>query len=255
MSNAEPTGYERIDEEGTIESGSLSTAALEGIVAAQTEKIRALETVVFGLRHSKNAHTSDVARGAEQIKILHEQVKSLQKHIAAMIVNNPQKPSYTVSQNQSCDGLMWNKDHPKKFYISPTGGHKDIADKPRLDLVPIEFVEGAALAFKFGAKKYSAHNWRKGIEVSILVRSLLSHVMKYNDGEDKDHESNLHHLDHACATLAMLITTAKTMPHMDNRYGKALRTPLGEFIRRQEAAGNAINTNYRESSDNSEGRV
>lgn len=120
-----------------------------------------------------------------------------------------------------CDADLEIETKTPNHYTSPTGGQKDIAGKPRLDLVPFEFIEGAANAFTFGAGKYSEHNWRNGVETSLLVRSLLSHVMKYNNGEDRDQESGLHHLDHACATLAMLITMVKTRPDMDTRYKSA----------------------------------
>ena len=35
-------------------------------------------------------------------------------------------------------------------------------DKPMMDLVRPEFVQGVAYVLTFGAQKYAAHNWTKG---------------------------------------------------------------------------------------------
>jgi hypothetical protein len=215
--------------ESTIESGRVSDMR-------RNKATGDLQTENATLQRTIKAHLSDVARAQEEIKVLREENKILKEQLVRsaahhagidMVLSsdiadvfrhmfNPARRSDTI--NVSYDNYKVSAIEAPVFHKSPTGGQKDIAGKPRLDLVPFEFIEGAANAFEFGTKKYSVHNWRKGIEVSILVRSLLSHVMKFNEGEDKDSESGLHHLDHACATLAMLITTAKTMRHMDNRY-------------------------------------
>jgi hypothetical protein len=250
-----------------------------------------LQTENAMLQRAIKAHLSDVARAQEEIKVLREQNKTLKEQLVRSTAHhigidmarspgiadafrymlNPARRSDTI--NVSYDNSKVLASEVPVFHKSPTGGQKDIAGKPRLDLVPFEFIEGAANAFEFGTKKYSAHNWRKGIEVSILVRSLLSHVMKYNNGENKDRESGLHHLDHACATLAMLITTAKTMPHMDNRYsvfncGQAAvgdaRVDAGRLYRTQEQQREtekriqhelSLHAASNNKSDNPEGRV
>lgn len=106
-----------------------------------------------------------------------------------------------------------------KFDVSPSGALKDVAGKPRLDLVPFEFIEGAARAFTYGAEKYDTHNWRKGMTVSKIVRSLLNHICRWwMLGEDYDKESGVHHLDHASANLAMLMSTLVDQPHLNDRF-------------------------------------
>ena len=116
---------------------------------------------------------------------------------------------------------IWTGPKRESFDTAATGALKERVDKPRLDLVPFEFIEGAARAFEYGATKYAEHNWRKGMKLSWLARSLMSHIFKWwMLGEDKDAESGLHHLDHAAACLAMVMTTLKEHPRMDDRYKK-----------------------------------
>jgi hypothetical protein len=99
----------------------------------------------------------------------------------------------------------------------PTGVKYD-AGKPPVDLVPEEYVLAAARAFAYGAAKYSRHNWRGGMKLSRLYSSLQRHLLAWNDGEDIDPESNLSHLDHAAASLAMLLAMAKMRPDLDDRW-------------------------------------
>lgn len=86
---------------------------------------------------------------------------------------------------------------------------KKDAEKPPLQLVPRELIYGAARAYGFGAKKYSAFNYRNGdgIAVSRLARASVGHVLDWLHGEELDPESALCHLDHAAAALGMLMDT------------------------------------------------
>lgn len=108
--------------------------------------------------------------------------------------------------------------NPAQVTYGPTGGAKESEGKPPISLVPREFVEGAARAFAFGAKKYSAHNWRKGIAHSKLYDALQRHLTAYNEGEDLADDSKLKHLDHAAACLAMLMAGCVDHPELDDRY-------------------------------------
>lgn len=85
-------------------------------------------------------------------------------------------------------------------------GTKHDSGKPDLSLFPREAIEAGSRAFMFGEKKYARDNWRKGIGKERLVAATLRHLFAWKDGELSDPESNLSHLDHALASLAMLIT-------------------------------------------------
>lgn len=100
----------------------------------------------------------------------------------------------------------------------PSGGQKEEDGKLMLSLVPGEFINATARAFSYGANKYSAHNWRKGIPTSKLYDALQRHLIAWNSGVDTDIESGLHHLDHASACLAMLVGTIANHPNLDDRF-------------------------------------
>jgi hypothetical protein len=99
-----------------------------------------------------------------------------------------------------------------------TGAQKELGGKPPVSYVPQELILGAARAFEFGAKKYSPHNWRKGIPASELYSALQRHMMAWISGEDFADDSKLNHLDHAAACLGMLMHTVQTKPNLDDRY-------------------------------------
>lgn len=81
---------------------------------------------------------------------------------------------------------------------------KNDAGKPPISLIPRKAIEDEAVVFGFGAGKYGVNNWRKGLSYRRLVDAALRHVLAFAAGEDLDLESNLPHLAHARACLAML---------------------------------------------------
>lgn len=63
----------------------------------------------------------------------------------------------------------------------------------------------AAEVFAYGAQKYAAWNWAKGMEWSVPVGCYLRHMLHYDDGpQDYDRESGLLHRGHAVCNLLML---------------------------------------------------
>lgn len=102
--------------------------------------------------------------------------------------------------------------------------------KPRLSLIPPSFLVRIAVAFKEGAKKYGAFNWRKQkIGAMAYVDPMLRHLLAWADGEDIDPESGKHHLDGVGASLAILIDAMETGNLIDDRPPKG---STGELIRR-----------------------
>lgn len=100
------------------------------------------------------------------------------------------------------------------------GGKKYDSGKPRISLIPREAIEGAAAALSFGALKYSADNFKNGLEYRRLVDAAMRHIVAWTDGENLDPESGLSHLDHALASLSMLKFMEQNRPEMDDRYKK-----------------------------------
>lgn len=98
------------------------------------------------------------------------------------------------------------------------GGLKFDAGKLRLDLLPIEIIEEIAKVLTFGANKYGAWNWTKGIVYSRLIGAALRHFFAFIRGEDKDPESGLPHLAHAITCMLFLLWMTKYRPELDDRF-------------------------------------
>lgn len=97
------------------------------------------------------------------------------------------------------------------------------ATKHDQEKIPLELLSPVALnmigeVMAFGAKKYAAHNWRKGMVWSRLLGAALRHILAYMGGEDKDPESGLSHIAHAgCCIMFLLEYIAKGLGQ-DDRY-------------------------------------
>ena len=84
------------------------------------------------------------------------------------------------------------------------GGIKHDGDKTQWHLLPHEAVEGAVRVLMHGAKKYSAFNWAKGMPYTRVLDATQRHLNAIYQGEDKDPESGLDHVDHAICELVFL---------------------------------------------------
>jgi hypothetical protein len=57
--------------------------------------------------------------------------------------------------------------------LSKDGGNKFDGDKLRVDLIPVEAIEGIAGILTHGAKKYGDNNWREGIKFTRVYGAIL----------------------------------------------------------------------------------
>lgn len=89
-------------------------------------------------------------------------------------------------------------------------GVKHDGEKPQMALLSPFALEQIAAVMTFGAKKYSADNWRSGFKYSRLISAILRHIMAYQRGEAKDPETGLSHLAHASCGLMMLLEFEQT---------------------------------------------
>ncbi len=89
--------------------------------------------------------------------------------------------------------------------------------KPRVDLVPPEFVMAMGEVFGYGAEKYEDNGWRKGTNWHEYYGSAMRHLLLWWGGEDLDKESGLHHLAHAGVNIAILLNYTKTHKEFDDR--------------------------------------
>ena len=85
-------------------------------------------------------------------------------------------------------------------------GVKFDTGKQRLDLVPVEMLDGLADPLTYGVNKYEANNWRKGLAYSRVMGAALRHLASFRRGVLIDEESGLNHIDQAFINLGMLVT-------------------------------------------------
>lgn len=100
-------------------------------------------------------------------------------------------------------------------------GAKFDTGKPMMDLLSSTAMTQVAEVLTFGAKKYAAHNWRKGIAYSRVYAALQRHLTAWNEGQELDPESGLSHLAHAgCCLMFLLEYSSKQEKYQkfDDRY-------------------------------------
>jgi len=73
----------------------------------------------------------------------------------------------------------------------------------------------------FGKKKYARDNWKKGMNTSSIIDSLIRHLAAIQSGEVLDPESGLSHLGHLQANCLFLgnknnLQDVKVLPDEDN---------------------------------------
>lgn len=97
-------------------------------------------------------------------------------------------------------------------------GKKFDEGKPELGLVPKSLIWATGTILTFGAKKYGAHNWRKGLAWSRVYNAILRHLTAFWDGENNDLETGKSHLWHAATELAFLIEFEEKELGNDDRH-------------------------------------
>lgn len=118
---------------------------------------------------------------------------------------------------------------PLKTFVDGEPGAKEATTPIKHDisktdwsLVPMECVEDIVKVLEFGAKKYSANNWRtgEGFRYTRVLNSLIRHIFAWGRGEDLDPESGLSHLAHAGCNIIFLLyyTKHKDRYHNDDRF-------------------------------------
>lgn len=96
-------------------------------------------------------------------------------------------------------------------------GRKDSRGDPTkllYDLVAPEMEEALAAVLTYGARRYGARNWEKGIPMSELYAATRRHMVEWLKG-GKD-ESGFSHLWHAFTDLGMLLTMEARRPDLDD---------------------------------------
>ena len=96
-------------------------------------------------------------------------------------------------------------------------GIKHDQHKIRWDLVPYDAVNEIAKVLTFGASKYEARNWEKGMDWSRAFGALQRHLTRWFHGQDKDKETRLTHLSNAGCCLFFLLSWELRQVGKDDR--------------------------------------
>lgn len=114
--------------------------------------------------------------------------------------------------------------------MSETGQKYD-GEKARTDLLDPEFLLGVSRVLTFGAKKYSAHNWRGGISYSRLIAATLRHILAILSGEDVDPETGELHTAHLGCEVMFLHWMILHRKDLDDRWKEKVKTPTpGQWV-------------------------
>lgn len=87
-------------------------------------------------------------------------------------------------------------------------GKKFDQGKPRYDLVPFRALDEIAQVLGHGARKYGDENWRLVADGRRrYIAAALRHISAYQQGEQNDQDSGLHHLAHSACSLMFILAT------------------------------------------------
>lgn len=95
---------------------------------------------------------------------------------------------------------------------------KQDTEKSRVDLIDAEWLEGIGHVLRFGANKYSDHNWRNGFSWSRLIGAAFRHLLAILRCEDTDPEFGLPHIDHLACSVMFLAWHMKHKKDLDDRW-------------------------------------
>ena len=89
------------------------------------------------------------------------------------------------------------------------GGRKDDQAKLPYHLLAPEFLEEVSRVLEFGANKYAARNWEKGMAWHRPFAALMRHMWAWWKGEGNDPETGYSHLAHAACCIMFLLAYEK----------------------------------------------
>lgn len=98
----------------------------------------------------------------------------------------------------------------------PTQADRYNSGKAMFHLLSLEALEPCVRVLEFGAKKYSANNWKKGLVESEVIDSMLRHLKAVLEGEENDPESGLPHIGHVQCN-AMFLGHSSLIKNMAGR--------------------------------------
>lgn len=111
-----------------------------------------------------------------------------------------------------------------------TGGQKGAKLTQLGALDPASLIELARVA-GMGANKYSAYNFMKGTDWSLMYNAMQRHALRFWSGEDVDPESQLLHIAHAAwMALALVSFSLRDLGNDDRPPALLMFDPLSAVL-------------------------
>lgn len=101
--------------------------------------------------------------------------------------------------------------------VPPSPGRKDDSQKDPWQLLPWDALRGIVKVLAFGANKYDARNWEKGMEWDRVWRAAIEHLTEWFQHGKPDPETGYSHLWHAGCCVLFLIAYELRGIGTDNR--------------------------------------
>lgn len=102
-------------------------------------------------------------------------------------------------------------------YDRPPEGRKDDSGKSPYELIAPELLESTAQVLQFGAVKYDARNWEKGMRWGRVFGAAMRHMWAWWRGEKADPETGFSHLAHAACCVMFLLAYEQRQIGTDDR--------------------------------------
>ena len=96
-------------------------------------------------------------------------------------------------------------------------GKKHDNQKLRYDLISPVALEELVKVYTYGSNLYGDRNWEQGIKYSRIFAAIMRHLWAWWSGEDKDKESGLNHVAHACWGCMALLHYQEERKEFDDR--------------------------------------
>ena len=109
-------------------------------------------------------------------------------------------------------------------------GTKHDSSKLRFDLLSAAALSQLSAVLTEGARKYEAHNWRKGIAMSRLLGASYRHLNAILSGEDVDPEFGLLHAAHLMCCAMFMVEQTLMRPEFDDRWKPPTKTIVGDKV-------------------------
>lgn len=164
----------------------------------------------------KYAHQLDLIEELEMIDDMQAELDRIEKQFAPQW-HPPMIESPFHLQPPQVDDLDYLAEiHTDSIGEVTEAGKKFDTGKLPLELISPTSLNAMAAVLAFGAKKYDARNWEKGIAYSRIIGAIMRHTNAYLSGEVFDKETGLSHMAHVMTEAMFILHFEKHRPEFND---------------------------------------